>query len=436
MNTLAERHSRAPILAKERQSNSCRASIGGAAFLTMMMINLSAWAEYRIQQGDTIEISVAGIPELRQRTTVQPDGAIAFPLVGAVAVEGLTPAELRTAAQTQLARKIYRMRGNDGKEILTVIQQDDVSAAIVGYRPIYVTGDVAKPGEQTFWPNMSVSQGLALAGGAVPPQARFPKPSRDLSALKTDYGLALVELAQATAKTARVTAELEGESDLVGFNFSDLPLPKEELVEIQESEKEILRARVAKYRRELDFLKAAVDQSDERISVIQKQQEEEEQGSRADTVELRRLVDLLSKGQETNPRITDARRALLLSSTRALQVSAELLELKRQKAESARAVQRLEDEQRVSLLKELQDAASAKAVSRIKIEALEADFGPLPHTPGLFRTGDDMQQTVEVVRQRRGDSTKSIVGDDFVLMPGDVIKVSFRAPEKSAQNDR
>ena len=200
MNTLAERHSRAPILAKVRQSNSCRASIGSAVFLTLMMINLSAWAEYRIQQGDTIEISVAGIPELRQRTTVQPDGAIAFPLVGAVAVEGLTPAELRTAAQTQLARKIYRMRGNDGKEILTVIQQDDVSAAIVGYRPLYVTGDVAKPGEQTFWPNMSVRQALALAGGAVPPQARFPKPSRDLSALKTDYGSSFVEFAQATAE--------------------------------------------------------------------------------------------------------------------------------------------------------------------------------------------------------------------------------------------
>jgi polysaccharide biosynthesis/export protein len=295
---------------------------------------------------------------------------------------------------------------------------------------------VAKPGEQTFWPNMSVRQALALAGGAVPPQARFPKPSRDLSALKTDYGLALVELAQATAKIARVTAELKGESDLVGVDFSNLPLPREELVEIQESEKEILRARVANYRRELDFLKAAVDQSDERISVIQKQQEEEEQGSRADTVELRRLVDLLSKGQETNPRITDARRALLLSSTRALQVNAELLELKRQKAESARAVQRIEDERRVSLLMELQDAASAKTVSRIKIEALEADFGPLPHAPGLFGTEEEMQQSVEVVRQGRGVSTKSIVGDDFVLMPGDVIKVSFRAPEKSAQNDR
>ena len=102
---------------------------------------------------------------------------------------------------------------------------------------------------------------------------------------------------------------------------------------------------------------------------VEKQQEEEEQGSRADTVELRRLVDLLSKETGTNPRITDARRALLLSSTRALQVNAELLELKRQKAESARAVQRFEDEQRVSLLKELQDAASAKAVSRIKIES-------------------------------------------------------------------
>jgi polysaccharide export outer membrane protein len=42
------------------------------------------------------------------------------------------------------------LRANDGRESLTVIQPEEVSAAIVAYRPVYVTGDVAKPGEQTF----------------------------------------------------------------------------------------------------------------------------------------------------------------------------------------------------------------------------------------------------------------------------------------------
>jgi polysaccharide export outer membrane protein len=391
-------------------------------------------AHTKVQQGDTIEVAVAGIPELRQRTTVQADGAIAFPLVGAVAVEGLTPAELRSTVQTQLARKIYRLRANDGREILTVIQPEEVSAAIVAHRPIYVTGDVAKPGEQTFWPEMTVRQALALAGGAELSQARLPKPSRDLPEVKSDYELALVDFAQATAKIARVNAELNGQSDLVGVDFSHVQLPTEKLAEIQRTESSILQARVGDYERERDFLKAAVAQSDERIAVIQKQQAEEEEGSRADTADLHRLVDLLSKGQETNPRITDARRALLLSSTRVLQVNVELLELQRQKAEGARALQRLEDDRRVALLKELQDAATAQAASRIKTEALESDLESPSYAPGVYGIEQKMQPTIEIVRQGRQESMKSIADDDFVLMPGDVITVSLSPVEKSADN--
>jgi polysaccharide export outer membrane protein len=201
MKTLVETDVRCPLPSKMQGTGPRKTrAIRSAAFVAMLLAVLPAWGAYKVQQGDTIEVAVAGIPELRQRTTVQADGAIAFPLVGAVAVEGLTPAELRSAVQTQLARKIYPLRANDGCEILTVIQPEEVSAAIVAYRPICVTGDVAKPGAQTFWPQMTVRQALALAGGAELPQARLPKPSRDLSEVKSDYQLALVDLAQATAK--------------------------------------------------------------------------------------------------------------------------------------------------------------------------------------------------------------------------------------------
>jgi polysaccharide export outer membrane protein len=226
---------------------------------------------------------------------------------------------------------------------------------------------------------------------------------------------------------------LDGQSDLAGVDFPHVQLPTEKLAEIQRTESSILQAGMGDYERERDFLKAAVDQSDERITVIQKQRAEEEEGSRADTADLHRLVDLLSKGQETNPRITDVRRALLLSSTRVLQVSVELLELQRQKAESARALQRLEDDRRVALLKELQDAATAQA-SRIKIEALESDLESLSYAPGVYGIEQKMQRTIEIARQSRQDSMKSIVDDDFVLMPGDVITVSLSPAEKSADN--
>jgi hypothetical protein len=77
--------------------------------------------------------------------------------------------------------------------------------------------------------------------------------------------------------------------------------------------------------------------------------------------------------------------------------SVELLELYRQKAESVRALQRLEDDRRVTLLKELQDAATAQAASRIKIEALESDLESLAYAPGVYGIEQKMQRTIELV---------------------------------------
>jgi polysaccharide export outer membrane protein len=420
------------IASKRLTGSRTRLAVGRAQTLTRgcllaALLVTPAAAEYRVQQGDTIEIEIAGVPELKQRSTVQPDGAIAFPLVGAIGVEGLTPDQLRSAVQTQLAKKIYRARTNDGREILTVIQSDEVSAAIVAYRPVYVTGDVAKPGEQTFLPGMTIRQTLALAGG-IDIGARF---MRDPIVLRSDYGLALADFVTATAKIARITAELNGRAELGQLDFSDASLPSERFAEIEKSESALLEARMGEYERERTFLKSSLDQSDERISVVQKQQTEEEEGTRADTAELKRLVDLLSRGQEINPRVTEARRALLLSSTRALQVNVELLDLKRQKSESARRIQQFEDNRRVALLKELEDATSARAVAQIKLEALGTEL-KMARTPLPAQLQGDAPRRIEVVRQGGNGQTRFLVDEDFALAPGDVIDVALGAPEQSS----
>src|SRR5205823_3166206 len=95
---------------------------------------------------------------------------------------------------------------------------------------------------------------------------------------------------------------------------------------------------------------------------------------RADSAELQRMINLLSRGQEISPRVTDARRALLLSSTRALQVNVELLELKRQKAEGERNLQRLVDGHRGTWFKELQEATEARELAAIRLRALEIEL--------------------------------------------------------------
>ena len=112
-----------------------------------------------------MEISVSGAPELRQRAPVQIDGTITFPTVGTFTVEGVEISDVRNKIQSAVANKIFRVRTPDGRDLTRSFERDEVAATIVEYRPVFITGDVTRPGEQAFRPRMTVRQALAAAGG-------------------------------------------------------------------------------------------------------------------------------------------------------------------------------------------------------------------------------------------------------------------------------
>ncbi|WP_245322823.1 polysaccharide biosynthesis/export family protein, partial [Bradyrhizobium valentinum] len=124
-----------------------------------------AKAEYRVNIGDTLEVAVAGVPELRHRAVVQVDGNISLPLVGTLTVAGLPLPQVRAQIGAALVSKVYRQRTSDGREVVIVIGADEVSTIVAEYRPIYVNGDVSKPGEYPYRPAITARQLVAVAGG-------------------------------------------------------------------------------------------------------------------------------------------------------------------------------------------------------------------------------------------------------------------------------
>ena len=107
----------------------------------------AARAGYRLDVGDVIEVSIAGVPDLQRRLPIQLDGTISFPMLGTITVAGLSPLEVQARIQAGLAAKVIRRRAPDGREDTVTIEPYDVTATVVEYRPIYVNGDVSKPGE-------------------------------------------------------------------------------------------------------------------------------------------------------------------------------------------------------------------------------------------------------------------------------------------------
>jgi polysaccharide export outer membrane protein len=411
--------------------NAVRASKFHLVGLGLLIVSPMCWvvpapAEYRIDVGDMIEISVARIPELQRRVPVKPDGSISFPLLGTYLVAGLAASEMEAKIQAVLATKMFRQRLSDGRELATTIDPDEVTAIVAQYRPIYVNGDVSKPGEQPFRPFMTVRQAVALSGGYDILHLRTENPFFLLADLKGEYQSLWIAFAKERAHVSRLEVELGDKDDFDQPALSDASVPSNAIAEIAAVETEHLKIAQTDYEREQAFLQRSVKQADEQIKVLETQEAKEEQGTQADAEELRRVLELFGKGALPSPRVTDARRAVLLSSTRKLQTAAQLMQIQKQKDDVARQLERLDDQRRIKLLQELQDARMALSQMQAKLhstsEKLQYAAARLP-----VGRGSELRPDIGLIRKGEKGRERIAADEDSELQPGDVVEVALRA---------
>jgi polysaccharide export outer membrane protein len=391
----------------------------------LCLIVSEAAAEYKVDVGDVIEIMVARVPELQRRVPVRSNGTISFPLLGTLSVAGLTPSEVEANIQAGLATKIFRQRTPDGRENAVAIEPDEVTAVVVQHRPIYVNGDVSKPGEQAFRPFMTVRQAIALSGGYDILRLRMENPILLSADLRGEYEALWTDFAKERSRLSRLSTEL-GENDALDQKLlADVPISPARKADIISVEAEYLRTEQADYAREKAFLQHSIQQGEDQIKVLSEQNAKEEQGVQADVEELQRINELFGKGALPSPRVTDARRAVLLSSTRKLQTAAQLMQVKKQQDDIARQLERLDDLRRIKLLQDLQDARTKLGQVRAKLQSVGEKLLYTAARSQVMR-GDELKPDLAVIRKGKSGSERVTVDQDAELQPGDVVEVTLR----------
>jgi polysaccharide biosynthesis/export protein len=111
-------------------------------------------AAYRLDAGDKLRVVVYGQDGLTNTYAIDAGGSITMPLIGAVRARGRTPAGLAAEISAKL-RNGY-------------IRDPSVAVEIESYRPFFILGEVAAPGQYPYVPNMSVESAVAIAGGFTP----------------------------------------------------------------------------------------------------------------------------------------------------------------------------------------------------------------------------------------------------------------------------
>ena len=150
---------------------------------------------YRVTNGDVLRITVYGDPGLSGSFPIGTDGTVGYPLLGNVAVTGKSVSEIREAIGTRLKEHIANL---------------SVAVVVEAYAPVFVVGEVQKPGRYEFRPGMIALELFALGGGQKEALARGESAGIQLAGLRQDYAdLGLQILAQ-DVKRVRLEAELNG----------------------------------------------------------------------------------------------------------------------------------------------------------------------------------------------------------------------------------
>ncbi len=111
-------------------------------------------AAYHLDAGDRLRVVVYGQEGLTNTYAVSAGGSITMPLIGSVPARGRTTAGLAAEISAKLRRGFIR--------------EPSVAVEIEAYRPFFILGEVAAPGQYPYVPNMTVESAVAIAGGFSP----------------------------------------------------------------------------------------------------------------------------------------------------------------------------------------------------------------------------------------------------------------------------
>jgi polysaccharide biosynthesis/export protein len=109
---------------------------------------------YHLDAGDRLRVVVYGQEGLTNTYAIDAGGSITMPLIGPVPARGRTTSGLAGEIAAKL-RSGY-------------IREPSVAVEIEAYRPFFILGEVAAPGQYPYVPNMTVESAVAIAGGFSP----------------------------------------------------------------------------------------------------------------------------------------------------------------------------------------------------------------------------------------------------------------------------
>ncbi|WP_457094457.1 polysaccharide biosynthesis/export family protein [Microvirga sp. P5_D2] len=390
--------------------------------LLFWLLPLEATAdEYRLGAQDKLRIKVV---EWRPDKTeyfnwdvfageyaVSASGMISLPLIGSMPAAGMTP----DAFAATVADTLQKRAG--------LPNHPEAAVEITQYRPIYVVGNVERPGEYAYRPGLTVQQAVGLASGFYrQTETGLIRLERDRITALGAYENARLEVQRALVRRARLTAELsESEQidvpDQLRNDANTLRLVADEAA-VMNARRDALRSRLTAnaeikvlYSKEVESLEQKVAVQDKQIALARR--------------ELKSVSTLVEKGLAVSSREFALERVAADIESKMLDHTTAILRARQEISKADREEIDLKAERKAAIVAELQqvnvelDQLKARLVTA---ESLANEVTSIAPRQALDRM-QAPQHSFWIVRREGADAVKIAADENAAVMPGDVVRI-------------
>lgn len=366
--------------------------------------------EWRSGQGEWVEWAALG-----GEYTVSPAGSLLLPLVGDIRAEGRTPSQLAAAIGAEL-------QGRAG-----LAARPDASVEIVQFRPVYVLGEVERPGEFVFRPGLTVIQAVTLAGGryrmAEPGLVRL---ERDWISATGTFEAARQERRRLLVRQARISAELaESQEIALPAELRDDP----DVATLLADERAILQSRQQAAASALTGLRNLQTLFErEVVSLGQKIDTQRRQVELAQR-ELRDVTSLRQQGLAAAARVSGLERVVADLESRLLDFDTAMLRARQEAGRVEREASDLLTRRLADAAIDMQQVAAQLEQVTVRLATSRSLMNEAVVTgPGLMAGRQDRfgaPLVFSILRRVNGQPMEMAAEETTPLLPGDVVRVGM-----------
>ncbi|MDA5641150.1 MULTISPECIES: polysaccharide biosynthesis/export family protein [Agrobacterium] len=386
--------------------------IASTTFLSLTVCQLPAAAdgtEYKVATGDVLTISVYGDPGLTGLFPVSADGTIGYPLLGNVNVIDQTVNEIGARISRDLASHVANR---------------SVAVAVKEYAPIFVVGDVQKPGKYEYRPGMIVLELFALGGGLRESNTQRDTSGIQLIAAQQEYEDMSMQLLSQDIRRVRLEAELndtefEYKGDEIGLVRDRAALEK-----IVASETSLFRLRLSAQQDEKTNLEVQRQNFIQEIDTLQKSNVMRSQQLELLDMDVNASKELVTRGAASESALRERKRELLSMNQQVLESTSFLARAQQNKSEVERRILELKSKRHNDAATELRETSLDIMRLKKKLAFSLQSMAEIGSTARRVSSLEDMIQTkFFIVRQVAGTYSEIAADEHTQVRAGDVVRV-------------